>query len=235
MTDNVSRRSLVKGASWAAPVVVSTALVPAYAASMCGEPGVRFSGGPYYNFGAVGSASTTQRLSVGGQTWVDNLPVGVTVTSIDYVFWIQNRIGQDSYGPGAFYVKNGTSNRATQNISAMPWTPTAGSGFASTVSSTSNLVDHTFSDGYTGPSWDLRMTWTAGANRLNSYTSTTIGCQTFDSGPSGRFEVVYSGVKGIPALTDSNAYVRADSHITIRLSNGTVLQYESRTAIVRPN
>lgn len=35
MTHNVSRRTLAKGASWAAPVVVATAAVPAYAASKC--------------------------------------------------------------------------------------------------------------------------------------------------------------------------------------------------------
>ncbi|QRZ62463.1 hypothetical protein [Rothia sp. ZJ932] len=35
MTQNISRRSLAKGAAWAAPVVAATSTIPAYAASKC--------------------------------------------------------------------------------------------------------------------------------------------------------------------------------------------------------
>lgn len=232
MTDNVSRRSLVKGASWAAPVVVSTALVPAYAASMC-DTRVGFGGGLYYNFGTLGADTTTQKLSVGGATRVFDLPAGVTVTRIEYVFWIQNRLNEGSYGPGAYYVENGASNRKPEGKSAMTWTPTAGSGFANTVSSTSNLVRHTFSDGFTAPAWDLRMTWTPDANILNVYTEKSTGCRDFDTGSSGRFWVEYSGIKAAPSLSDPNVYVRGDAHITVRLSDGRVFNYKSQTAIVK--
>lgn len=235
MSTDISRRSLAKGASWAAPIVVSTALVPAYAASLCGLPTVRFSGGPSYRFGAIGSPSTEQTLGLGGQLWVDNLPAGVTVTNIEYVFWVQNRIGQDSPGPGAFYVLNKTSNRASQSISAMPWSPTAGSGFANTAFSTVNLVNHTFTDGFTAQAWDLHMTWSASSNRLNSYTETSTGCRTFDTGKSGRFEVIYTGVKGPTSFGNTNEYVRADCHITVTLSNGTVLKYATQTAVFYPS
>lgn len=33
MTTNVNRRALIKGASWAAPAVLASATIPAYAAS----------------------------------------------------------------------------------------------------------------------------------------------------------------------------------------------------------
>lgn len=45
----INRRSLAKGAAWAAPAVLATAAMPAYAASMCGDgPFVYRSGGIRY-------------------------------------------------------------------------------------------------------------------------------------------------------------------------------------------
>ncbi len=235
MTSDISRRSLAKGAAWAAPAVLATAAVPAYAAS-CGQVAIRYGGGIGYSFGTIGSTSTNQQLSLGGNVWVDNLPTGVTVTSMTYTFWIQNRDGQDSPGSGAFYVKNRTSDRASQNISAMPWTPTAGSGFSNSAYSTVNLATHTFSNGATAQAWDLNLTWNASrdSNISSRYTTTANGCRTFDSGASGRFRVNYTGVHGPTSLGNTNEYVRGETRITITLSDGRVLNYVSQTTDIVP-
>ncbi|MDO4916890.1 MAG: hypothetical protein Q3974_04660 [Rothia sp. (in: high G+C Gram-positive bacteria)] len=227
---SISRRSLVKGTAWSAPVLFASTSIPAYAASQC-SPTVRFSGGIYYNWGQLGATSTNQQLTVGGQTYVDNLPAGITVTSITYQFWIQNRIGQTSPGPGAYYVKNSTSDRASQNVSAMPWSPTAGSGFNPRVSSTVNLTDYLYRDGSTLPSWDLNMSWSSSINTLNSYSTGNSGCQNFTTGPSGRFAINYSGVVGVPA-GDSRQTIKSEVLVKVTLSDGQVLSYRTNTVNV---
>ncbi|MEX3611008.1 hypothetical protein VVR12_08165 [Rothia sp. LK2588] len=111
----------------------------------------------------------------------------------------------------------------------MPWTPTAGSGFSSTASSTSNLVSHTYGNGATAQSWDLNMTWSAAADRLKQYTPTTSGCQNFTTGPSGKFAVTYTGVAGPTSLGNTSQYVRGEVLIVVTLSDGRVLNYRTQT------
>ena len=162
-TRPVSRRSLARGVAWAAPVIVAASAVPAYAASSC-IPTLRISGGLVYRWGTIGSSSTTQSLDAGAQAYVDNLPAGVTVTNVSYQWWIANRIGQTSAGPGAFWVGNSTSNRSRQTLSAMPYTPGSGTAWRNTVSNTQNLAGTEFPDGVTRDAWDLNFLWSAGTN-----------------------------------------------------------------------
>lgn len=236
MTSQISRRSLAKGAAWAAPAVIATAAVPAYAASLCGNVRVRYGGGINYNFGTIGSTSTTQALTLGSRVYVDNLPQNVSVTDIKITYWIQNRIGQQSPGPGIFWVGNVSSSYYRQNMAALAWNPTAGSGFSPYATNTQNLVPHTYSNGTSGDSWDLNITWSAAQNRLNSYTSspTNTGCRNFDSGNSGDFYIQYNGVVGPTSVGNQNQYVRADVHIQVTLSDGRVLTYTSSTAQFYP-
>ncbi len=236
MSSNISRRALAKGAAWAAPAVLATAAVPAYAASMCGVPRLRYGGGIDYKFGTIGSTSTTQTLTLGSRVYVDNLPQGVTVSDFKITYWVQNRIGQQSPGPGIFWIGNVSSSYYGQNMSALRWTPTAGSGFSPTATNTQNLVNHTYSNGTSGQSWDLNLTWSAAQNRQNSYTAsaTNPSCRTFDSGESGSFVIQYNGVVGPTSLGNQNQYVRADVHIQATLSNGQVLTYTSSTAQFYP-
>lgn len=196
----LARRSLIKGVSWAAPTAAFAIAAPAFAASQC-TPSLRFSGGLTYNWGTIGASTTNQRLDVGGQTYVDNLPPGVTVTSISYQFWIQNRIGQDSYGPGAFFMGNALSDRNQSGACratgcSVSWSPTAGSGFATTVTNTANLSPRVYPDGQQRESWDINMRWdpSRDSNVASRYTAGSTGCQNFTTGPSGRFAVNYTGV-----------------------------------------
>lgn len=116
---------------------------------------------------------------------------------MSYTWWIQNRIGQTSSGPGAYWVGNTTSNRTNENKAAMPYTP-GSAGWSKTVSNTGNLVSKTYGDGVSRQSWDLNQSWTAGTG-AGTYTPTTTGCQNFTTGPSGRFAITYSNVPAITA------------------------------------
>jgi len=49
------------------------------AASTCGAPTPRVSGGVIYDWGDVSAPTANQSLNVGAPTCVDNLPAGVTV------------------------------------------------------------------------------------------------------------------------------------------------------------
>ncbi|GGH61441.1 hypothetical protein [Rothia aerolata] len=227
----VQRRTVVKGAAWAAPLVVASATVPAYAASRC-VTSTRFSGGNTYNWGTYNSPTgrTNQTLTLGGQFYINDLPADVTVTKITYEFWTENRVGQDSPGPGAFYVKNVRSDRYNQPSNAMPWTPTAGSGFANTTSTTANLVNHTYQSGSTAQSWNLIMTWDASrdSNISSRYTASSTGstgCRNFTTGPSSRFVVNYSNVVASGSANSPSTSIKGETIITVQLSNGETLRH----------
>ena len=226
-----NRRTLVKGAAWAAPAVIASTTVPAYAASRCITT-TRFSGGATYTWGSreVGATRTDQTLTLGGQFFITDLPADVTVTRIQYEFWTSNRIGQDSPGPGIFYIKNSSSDRASQPQNAFPWAPTPGSGFANTTSSTKNLIDYTYQSGATLPSWNLIMTWDASrdANIASRYTSSsTSGCRNFTTGPSSRFAVNYKNVIAPSTVKSPTSTYRGETIITVTLSNGETLRHVS--------
>lgn len=222
-TSGVSRRTVARGLAWSVPTIAVAAAAPAHAASSC-IPTLRSSGGLTYTWGTLGSSSTTQNMTVGAQTYVDNLPAGVTVTSVTYRWWIANRIGQTSTGPGAFWVGNSSSSRSRQNFGAMPYTSGTGTAWRNTVSNTANLVNQTYPDGVTRQSWDLNCSWTTGTNNTSgTYTTDAQGCRDFTTGPSGRFDVTYSGVVAPSSCPTPSATIPNFNTIVVTLSNGETL------------
>lgn len=247
-----NRRALVKGAAWAAPAVIASTTVPAYAASRCITT-TRFSGGAQVDWGTreVGATRTNQALTLGGQFYITDLPADVTVTRIQYEFWTSNRIDQKSPGPGFFWIGNPSTQYSSYAINApIPWTasvsnrnnvlsltklgtsptPTAGSGFVPTVQSTQNLVNHTYPSGATEQSWNLIMTWEASrdSNISSRYTaSSTSGCRNFTTGPSGRFPIIYSNVVAPDSVNSPTSTYRGETLITVTLSNGQTLNHRS--------
>ncbi len=153
---------------------------------------------------------------------MDNLPEGVTIVSVDYKWWIANRIGQTSSGPGAFWVGNSTSNRRGQNLSAMPWTPKS-PGWKTTVSTTANLRDVVYPDGVSRPSWDLNMHFDGGSGANGTYTPGPDGCVDGTTGPSGRFAITYSGVTKLAACPSPQGILPNFWTVNVVLSNGQVL------------
>lgn len=228
----LTRRTLAKGAAWSVPVIAVASVAPALAASSSCQPNLRWSGGLFYNFGVIDSSTgkTNQFLTLGGQTYVDNLPPGVTVTDIGYTFWMENRQGQQSSGPGAFWMGNPTaSTRGSCNSSgcSATWSPTSGSGFAPSATNTRNNYSLVYPDGGDPlPSWDLNMTWSANRDTVATYTATPDGCRNFDSGPSSRFRVDYTGVTALTTADVRNGKksIRSFADITVKLSNGAVLE-----------
>ena len=224
-SSSINRRALAKGVAWSAPVIVAASAAPAYAASGC-TPSIGFSGGLTYNWGNVSLPRNDQRLTAGGQTYVYGLPEGVTVTAVDYQWWIQNRNGQQTGGPGIFWVRNPTSDRSCASGGcSMAWSPTAGSGWVPRVTNTRNGVSTTYPEGQVRPSWDLNFSWRA-SRGPGSYTVLPGGCRQFTTGPSGRFPVNYSNVVSEPQ--DDNRFADDYLIITVRLSNGETLTKTSQ-------
>lgn len=220
-----TRRSLVQGTAWAIPAIAVANAAPALAASptTC-APSLGFSGGLTYGWGTVGSTSTTQTLQVGGQTYVNNLPAGVKVASVTYKFWIQNRQGQTSPGPGAFWMGNSTASTkgscSTGGCTAT-WTPTAGSGFSGTVTNTANNSAQVYPNGTSYPSWDINMSWSS-SKAPGTYTANG-SCSNFTTGPSGKFGVTYTGVVGPTTAGAATSVVNSFVIVTATLSNGQIL------------
>lgn len=244
-----NRRTLVKGAAWAAPAVIASTTVPTYAASRCTTT-THFSGGAAYNWGTVfdPNKTTTQILTLGGQFTINNLPSDVTVTSIKYEFWTSNRIDQKSSGPGIFWIGNPSTQYSSYAVGSsstrpIPWTesvtgytsanggtPTPGSGFVPVVQSTQNLVNHEYPSGAVERSWNLIMTWEASrdSNIASRYTSSsTSDCRNFTTGPSARFPIVYSNVVPPASPNNVNSTYKGETLITVTLSNGQTLTHRS--------
>ena len=76
-------------------------------------------------------------MTVGAEAYLYGLHPGVTVVKITYQWRIMNRQGQRSSGPGAFWVGNSTSSRASQGRSAMPY-PAGSRGWHGSLSNTVN-------------------------------------------------------------------------------------------------
>lgn len=92
-----TRRSLVKGAAWAAPAVVATAAIPAYAASTIqavltssttqSKASVRGNAVPHYNCnGSTQVEIYNTRAS--GHITVSQLPTGATLSNLTMEFWV---------------------------------------------------------------------------------------------------------------------------------------------------
>lgn len=112
MNTQLSRRTLAKGAAWAAPVIAASAVVPAYASSSC-EMILTSAAGPYVIYGLDAKPDydrTNMQLTLGGPVWVQNLPAGVTVTKITQQYFIENHQGQNTQGDGIWFMGNPSTN-----------------------------------------------------------------------------------------------------------------------------
>lgn len=227
MTTPISRRSVARGAAWSIPAIAVAGAAPAMAASNCGAPTPRVMGGVIYDWGTVGVATTNQSLNVGAQTYVDNLPAGVTVTKVTYDYWFQLRNGQTSSGPGIFWVGNTTSNRksscGTSTCSNMTYSYGSAGWQPVTSTSRNTTITHT-----SGPlaSWNLHFEWRAGSG-AGSYTAVAgTTCQNFTTGPSGRFITTYTGVPALSTCGTAEGGLSYVQNIVITLSNGQTLTYQ---------
>lgn len=245
---NISRRAVARGAAWSIPAMTAAAAAPAIAASTrCGSPTISASGGIVYNYGLIGAARTDQQLTLGAQVTIAGLPAGVTVTAIREQFFVQNRQGQTSPGPGAFFMGNTSTNwnkaGACTNVGcSVNWTgkvglinnsvdnsTAPGTGWSSKVTNTQNLASHTFSNGTVAPAWDVNLTWSPTSSAAySSQTTNAAGCTTVVTTPSGRFGVNYYGITG--ATLGSGTCITADYIITATLSNGQTLTTLGPTA-----
>lgn len=106
----------------------------------------------------------------------------------------------------------------------MPYTPGSGTAWRNTVSNTRNLASTAFPDGVTREAWDLNFAWVAGTNgSTGTYTNDATGCRDFTTGPSGRFGITYSGVRGLPSCPSPEGRMPNFNTVVVTLSNGQTL------------
>ena len=232
MSSEITRRSIAKGAAWAAPVVVVSAAVPAYAASTCASR-VTAGGGRAIDFGIVKTGTTYNSVGYGYKVDVHNLPDNVTVQTVTVRVMQQGRV-EGTPGPGFFHPRHITSNMRTRPAQ-MPYTPTAGSGWTGTVANTQTAVNHTYVNGTTLSSWDMVYTWQASRDRLSTtYTDDpNTACRTFTTGSSGMFTIRWEGVMPMTSTTDTRKTSTSEFLATVTLSDGRVLTYQSGVAVYK--
>lgn len=238
-----SRRSIAKGASWSVPIIASTSMVPATAASNNCQPVLDYSGGFLYHWGVVnGSSKTTQVYNEGaGQVNITNLSPNVTVTKVVVSRDILRREGQDSEGPGILFAGNSSatfanqttgftpksvaealSNLTTTNDPAFnisPAYPVSGSGYDPLVSMTNDKTVNF--NGKSATAWNLTYTWTAARNTLaNTYTNNGT-CRNFTTNSSGRYNITYKNMTS--NSSSAVKYIQFVTTVTATLSDGNVL------------
>ena len=254
-----SRRTVARGLAWSVPAIAAVAAAPLAAASQCQTSVSRsaqasFDWGVRANQGQRRGTTTQVMVLAAGAITVTGLERGVTVESITVESHILRREGQDSTGPGVFYVGNQTVNktdvgyegntssgtltplRPTPNrsltgmASATHTTATAfaapGSGWSQTIQAQNGIPNVEFGHNITGTAWKLTYTWSRQRDRIATYTQTADGCYTFNSGTSGRFNVTYSGVSQLYTDESFVTAVPPQRNITtVRLSDGRTLTY----------
>lgn len=248
MSPKISRRVLANGVTWAVPAVLASAVTPVYAASAC-APNLTYSGGASYGWGAENGTTTNQFLTLGGQVTVNDLPLGVTVTSIKQHFVFEQRANSTVYGPGAIFIADSSSNYGSNGSCvatscSVPWAALPGGGYSKTSTAPRNGYSDTvvntysnrnvpFPDGVSRLAWDLTLAWSVSDAYPGTYTSTANGCQKFAPGQSGRFEIDYTNVAAPPgsATQYPDAVVRSFVLLTVVLSNGQTLQASSNLSV----
>lgn len=217
-----SRRTLVKGAAWAAPAVVASAAVPAYAASQC-TPSVWGTSSVRYPWGTAGALLTDQKLTAMG-TVSASLPKGAVITEIGYEIWVEQRnesLPNGNRGPGVYDPGNSRSDISRtcrisySNVTSCTYTYGSGpyqyttygdeatgpvfSSRNSTVSVTHAWQDHAFTlkDGTQETSKAFRIYYKGDVAVANSMlVKNPSGCWTLPHQLTGLFTVNYSGVRG---------------------------------------
>lgn len=173
VTEQINRRSLVKGAAWAAPVVATSAAIPAYAASQCTPDPSIFTRNFYHynsawdNGGYVQNGSYTYKFysfdSTKGDTaygTIDTCVLGLcedsVVTDFKVTLWVPFSSLTFNYGPGNYtawspLVRDTSKSSSTvDRITYYAYTTTYGGSL--TVSGTSACipVPFTFESARTG-------------------------------------------------------------------------------------
>lgn len=142
MTENINRRSLAKGAAWAAPAVLATAAMPAYAASCDATPTIFARAFYHYNSawdngGYVQNSSYTYKFysfnstmpdtSYGTiDTCVNGLCPTSTVTDFQVTLWIIYSDFTFNYGPGNYTAWSPLvrdSNKSTAVVNGVTYYP----------------------------------------------------------------------------------------------------------------
>lgn len=233
--NNVSRRSVAKGAAWSVPAVTIASAAEAVAASGC-TPRTGGGFGTHFSYGTIYSTrgnTTTQQLTLGGKAFVNSLPDGVTVTKVTMHFWFEARAAGQT-GPGAPWMGASTSDKrgsCGSGVCSVGWTPES-SGFEPTVTSATSNSSQTYPDGTVHPSWDATMTWDA-SRGPGTYTTNANGCQDFSTGESGSFVITYSGVAALSTADVDAGKKTIPTYVTVTatLSNGQVLTRSYQTAL----
>lgn len=227
----ISRRTLARGAAWAAPAVAATAVIPAYAASSC-APDADPTGGIYVDWGTIGYGPTTRSLTINAETVVKGLPEGVTVTKVEHR-WLIQQSAAGSAAPGIPAIGDISSNRVTQvrrgNITHQPGA--AGWNAVATTTGTTTNMQYSGLNGVDGGTynfWDLTFMWNAPRNTAGNYSKdSATGCITFTTGDSGLFDIGYSN---LPALTQAQCSSSTEGHLryvnqmTVYLSGGSTVK-----------
>lgn len=246
---HLSRRTLVKGAAWAAPAVAVSATVPAYAASPSQCGGVKFDSYIHIIDGVPGRTGQTAYAWFAFGTMEISIPEGRTVKSATAGFWMEKHSGNNDgsnrgfvspsnpsmkyysevggrRGPLANIAPNTTANFWHHRANLRRDTSSGiGPGYNFTYLGESA---QTWDDGTTTTGWGMQTTWTSGLDNRASdanYSAPAGGCKTFTIPNMGGIQWVTQNI-----YTPVNRQMNAWRYIRIILDDGSVIEgRDSRT------
>lgn len=94
------RRSIVKGAAWAAPAVLATATIPAYAASMPALDGWVLNTTNCSRYGGMTYTIDGRGTYPNRGLWVSNAPASAQIGAAKIIQYISNAAGQPQFQKG---------------------------------------------------------------------------------------------------------------------------------------
>lgn len=234
MSTQLSRRAVAKGTAWAAPAVLATATVPAYAASqaIC-RPEASIRGSRALVTFDFGTPADTPQTVAGSWAIVDagitlkNLAEDETVTSLELTLAVDNRPADaDPATVTSFYDPTNTSFGATaanEGSLSRNWS-LVGPSPSEPRSITVNGVTHT------ADMWAVTFTSTGGSGTYQD--SSVAECYSYTSpdliapGSEG-FGYTYKSIPSISASTPPNGFYPNHSvTIQAKTSKGRTVTYK---------
>ena len=176
--------------------MVATSVIPAYAASICGDLQAMMQGGSTYFF--WGEAETTSATSAywdlnSTQLEITGLAPNETVTSSAFTIYVE-----DYKQPAADAMPTGYHD-PTAYTTSVNYTPTNGWNYTATGSTSTQSF--TFDEGiYSVPVWSVSFSNSTGTG--GTYTTTSTGCKNYISGNISSFTYSY---KGFSDLTEAKS------------------------------
>lgn len=230
MNTTPTRRTLIRGAAWSAPLIATSSAIPAYAASPTCTTTASFGGDTYFWYGQAYYDSATrtyysQRTTMSSEfndarLTFEGLAAGEKINSISFTFLVENMpTNADRRQLPTGMLDGTTASRRVNGTLAAGWAITSISG-SSPRSTTIN--GRTF----TNNMWGVTFTNSTG---IGLYTDSPDGCRSFTTGNfiTSPLKLIYDNVYSLALPPEPEAIPNQVFLATATTSTGKIIELKA--------